>query len=261
MKPEEVARHLRRVVQASDPYRPDFPGTIEGIGDAYVTLDADNDSPYPSSNLNAVYFMGCTKEVVSADIDRIMALFHESGCQRFFFWLSPGPQKDEIRSWLAAYGLNRFGGTVYPTLLRAASPVKPHETSLEVKRLDPEEVETQSEALTEVLSSWGDFMRTTCNQPQFDHYGAYANNRLVAAAGLYVSGDFGYLGWAGTAEPFRGLGGQNALITARINRAVERGCRWVCSETLYMLENSLRNLERNGFHIIYDKEVYIWERP
>ena len=85
MKPEEVARHLRRVVVASDPYRPEFPGTIEGIGDAYVTLDADNDSPYPSSNLNAVHFMGCTKEVVSADIDRIVALFNESGCRRFFF--------------------------------------------------------------------------------------------------------------------------------------------------------------------------------
>jgi len=43
--------------------------------------------------------------------------------------------------------------------------------------------------------------------------------------------------------------------------SVERGCRWACSETLYMLGNSLRNLGRNGFHIIYDKEVYIWERP
>tara|TARA_Y100000588_G_scaffold390265_1_gene495215 strand:+ start:2686 stop:2838 length:153 start_codon:yes stop_codon:yes gene_type:complete len=39
------------------------------------------------------------------------------------------------------------------------------------------------------------------------------------------------------------------------------GCKWVCSETLYLLKPSLRNLQRNGFEIVYDKEVYEWKRP
>ena len=76
---------------------------------------------------------------------------------------------------------------------------------------------------------------------------------------LVTHGDFAYLGWAGTAEEHRGKGGQNALIKTRLNRAAELGCQIACSETLTMLKTSLGNLERNGFKIIYKKQVFVWE--
>ena len=54
-------------------------------------------------------------------------------------------------------------------------------------------------------------------------------------------------------------GGQNVLIKARLNRAAELGCQVACSQTLTMLKTSLGNLESNGFEIIYEKQVFIWE--
>ena len=95
--------------------------------------------------------------------------------------------------------------------------------------------------------------------PGFEHFLAYENDIPVSAAVLATHGDFAYFGWAATAEEHRGKGGQNVLIRARLNRAAELGCRIACSETLIMLKTSLGNLERNGFKIIYKKQVFIWE--
>ena len=136
MTPYQLSRQLRAVKIATDPYRPDRPQIVEHIGDAYITLDPKSDSLYPSTNWNAVYFMGCTKAVTQADIEQTTALFDNAHCPRFFFWLSPCAQEAEIRHWLLDCGLEQFGGTGYPTLLRKAEPVPDHETGLELKRLD-----------------------------------------------------------------------------------------------------------------------------
>ena len=59
-----------------------------------------------------------------------------------------------------------------------------------------------------------------------------------------------------TLEAHRLRGAQNALIVRRVNDALALGCDLIVSETLYKLKNSLRNFQRKGFEIVYDKEVY-----
>ena len=63
---------------------------------------------------------------------------------------------------------------------------------------------------------------------------------------------------AATAESHRQRGAQQALIAARIEQAERIGCSILVSETLTMLEHSLRNLQRAGFQEVYEKEVYEW---
>jgi GNAT superfamily N-acetyltransferase len=73
----------------------------------------------------------------------------------------------------------------------------------------------------------------------------------AGAAGLFVQGDGGYLGFAGTLSEHRGKGAQSALLSARIRRARELGCRWVATETGERqpdrASNSYRNILRAGF--------------
>ena len=47
------------------------------------------------------------------------------------------------------------------------------------------------------------------------------------------------------------------MIARRIERAGRGGCSMLVSETLSILEHSLRNLQRAGFQA-YEKEVYQW---
>ena len=63
---------------------------------------------------------------------------------------------------------------------------------------------------------------------------------------------------ARTVETHRKRGAQQALIAKRVERAEQLGCTILVSETLTMLEHSLRNLQRAGFVEVYDKEVYEW---
>ena len=155
-----------------------------------------------------------------------------------------------------------FGGTGYPTLIRVAEKVSSHRTELEVKRIDREEAEKEREVLVEIYGegSWAEFFIASCDESGFDHYFALDQGRPVSAANLCSTERVGYLGWAATIGSHRGRGGQSALIAERIDRAGERGCRWVCAETLYMLETSLNNLKRFGFEILYEKKIFVWER-
>ena len=57
MSPHDLAKHLHNIHTKADAYRLDLPQVIEGIGDAYITLDPENDTRYPSSTLN----VGCRR--------------------------------------------------------------------------------------------------------------------------------------------------------------------------------------------------------
>jgi GNAT superfamily N-acetyltransferase len=73
----------------------------------------------------------------------------------------------------------------------------------------------------------------------------------AGAAALFVQGEGGYLGFAATLPAHRGKGAQSALLSARIRRAGELGCRWVATETGEKqpgrASNSYRNILRAGF--------------
>lgn len=228
---------------------------------AIVTLDPPSaTSPFPSSNRNGVYFFGCGRRVSGSDLSEILKVFSNSEVERFFFWLSPNPQEEEIVGWLEDNRLKPFAGTTYPTLIRHVEPVTPFQTPLDVHRVSRREVEENRDAVVRIFHPWPcSFFFESIERTGFEHFMAYEAGAPVSAAILACDGDFAYLGWAGTAEAHRGKGGQNALIRARLIRAAELGCRVACSETLAMLKTSLGNLQRNGFETVYHKKVYVWE--
>jgi GNAT superfamily N-acetyltransferase len=104
---------------------------------------------------------------------------------------------------------------------------------------------------------WGEYERSF-GKDGFSHFMAFDGTRPVAIGALAVFEGLGYLTLATTAEGDRQRGAQSALIAARIAKARELGCTALAVETLTMLENSLRNLERAGFRVAYEKEVYGW---
>jgi hypothetical protein len=66
---------------------------------------------------------------------------------------------------------------------------------------------------------------------------AFEGERPVASAALCAFEELGYLGMALNVEPFRRRGAQSALITRRIKKAVEVGCK-IVSETLSIAKHS-----------------------
>jgi GNAT superfamily N-acetyltransferase len=256
----DLARRMRRLTQWVDGRRQ--PPTLirrqfrgGSLGNCYVTIDPDRQTPFAWSNLNRVYMCGAEAGMSSSSVPRMIDLFLTERVNRFFVWLSPGPDMETARGWLEQHGLVRNRRTGYPTLCRTG-PVPFHfETDLEIREVSEAEIAAASGHLGE--RQWSDDACSACGDGFF-HYLAFDGNEPVAIAALCVFEDIGYLMAAATAESHRRRGAQQALIATRIERAEQAGCSILVSETLYMIEHSYRNLRRAGFQEAYEKEIYEW---
>jgi N-acetylglutamate synthase-like GNAT family acetyltransferase len=226
------------------------------FGDCYVTIDPDRQGPFASSNYNRVHMCGAEPGLEPDGIERLIERFKEAGVKRFFVWLSPGPDLHVVRGWLETTGFSRIRRTGYPTLYRTsgASPAR-FTTDLQVREVTPDEIAGARYQLGDML--WPEYARSAGKQGFF-HFMAFDGARPVAIASLCAFEGLGYLATAATAPGDRKRGAQQALIARRIARAEQIGCMALASETLYMLEQSYRNLQRGGFQEAYEKEVYEW---
>jgi GNAT superfamily N-acetyltransferase len=225
------------------------------FGSCYVTVDPGRQDSAASANLNRVYLCGTEAGLQPEGLDHLIELFTAEGVRRFFVWLSPGPDMDRVRGWLRQRGLSRPRWTAYPTLCREGHAPVQFRTDLEIREVGTAEIAAAREQLGETV--WPEYARSA-GMDNFFHYMAFDDTRPVAIAALCLFEDLGYLMAARTTEAHRKRGAQQALIAARVERAEQIGCSIVVSETLTMLEHSLRNLQRAGFQEVYDKEVYEW---
>ena len=255
-----LALKMKRLIQWLDGrcqpeslFRRQFRGSP--CGDCYVTLDPERQGPMASANMNRAYLCGAEPGMRPGCVGRLIDLFVTEGVKRFFVWLSPGPDMEVVRGWLEDGGLRRIRRTGYPTLCRSTPSPLEYTTDLDVRQVSIEQVIGARHTLGDTL--WPEFVRSA-GRDGFFHYMAFDGERPVAIAALCVFEDVGYLMAAATAEADRKRGAQQALIAKRVERAEQLGCAMVVSETLYMLEHSYRNLQRAGFQLAYEKEVYEW---
>src|SRR5262245_16841572 len=225
------------------------------FGQCYVTVDRDRQGSAASFNRNRVHLCGKEPGLEADGLDRLIELFTAQGVNRFFVWLSPGPDIDAVRDWLGQRGFSRKRWTGYPTLRRDSRTPVQLNTELAVRQVGTDEIAAARDELDDTFSP--EYVRSA-GQDGFFHYMAFDGARPVAVAALCVFEDIGYLTCAATAEPDRRRGAQQALIARRVEKAEEIGCAALVSETLTMLEHSHRNLQRAGFREVYDKEVYEW---
>jgi len=225
------------------------------LGKCYLTIDPTRQGETASGNYNRVYLCGREAGVEAASVARWIDLFREHGVKKFFVWLNPGPDMETMRGWLEAGGLSRVPWVRYPTLVRDGNAPVQFRTDLSIREVTPDEIAAAREPLGKAL--WAEYVRSA-GREGFFHYMAFDGARPVAIASLAVFDGLAYLLSASTNEADRGRGAQQALIAARLARAEQLGCAIAVSETLNILEHSLRNLQRVGFREIYEKEVYAW---
>jgi GNAT superfamily N-acetyltransferase len=225
------------------------------FGGAYVTIDPGHQSSFASANLNRVHLCGAEDGMGDDSVARLIELFASEGVTRFFIWLSPGPRMDVVRGWIEQSGLSRIRRTGYPTLWRDRHVPVQFRTDLEIRQVSGADIDAARDQLGETL--WPEFARSA-GEEGFFHYLAFDRDRPVAIAALCIFESLGYLMAAATKETDRKRGAQQALIAKRVEQAEQAGCSILVSETLYMLEQSFRNLQRGGFEEAYEKEVYEW---
>jgi len=223
------------------------------FGSAYVCISPGEQSPFASANHNRIHLCGTAGGLTDDGFARLLKLFDDAGVGRFFVWVSPGPDMDAVRGWLAAAGFARRTHVAYPTLARDAGQPPHVLTDLEIREFSTEDAARLAGRIDD--SSWPDFRRSV-GATGMTHFMAYDRDRPVGSAVLCAFEEVGYLCMAFTAESDRRRGAQQALIARRIEKAAALGYHALVSETLSFLKSSLGNLRKAGFEPLYDKEVY-----
>jgi GNAT superfamily N-acetyltransferase len=253
-----LAKAMKKVMRRTDAFcRPadiiqhQFAGLP--FGSAYACISPGEQGRYASSNQNRLHLCGAEPGLTADGTTGLLKLFVDAGVGRYFVWISPGPDIDVVRRWLADAGLRRWPYVAYLTLACDVREPVAAATGFDIREVDRQEVERLSGRLDGVI--WPEYLRSL-DAPAVHHFMAFEGERPVASAVLCIFEELGYLSMALTAEPFRRRGAQSALIAQRIKKAVAVGCKIVVSETLSILEHSLGNLQKAGFEVAYENEVY-----
>jgi GNAT superfamily N-acetyltransferase len=104
---------------------------------------------------------------------------------------------------------------------------------------------------------------TMIRSERFDVLVATHHGHVVSAGALWCEGERACLAFGVTDPLFRGRGAQSALMSRRLERAFDRGCRWVATETGEALPGepnpSGNNMLRHGFEVVGAREN--WALP
>ena len=154
-------------------------------------------------------------------------------------------------------------GYAWMKFRRNAEPAPPAETDLRVVAVEPDAGADFARAfcggygLPQFLVPW---LTRLPGRPGWHCLVAYDGDEPGAAGALYVHEQVGWLGMAATLPSHRRRGAQNAILAARIARAVEAGCTAIVTETGERVEgrpsNSYRNILRAGFAEAYLRPNY-----
>jgi hypothetical protein len=216
---------------------------------------------------NRVLGLGLEKPATAETLDHIVDLFRASRVKRFALHQAPFAQSEEITD-----GLRRRDFRLhhhYSKLVRDTSAPPAVNTGLAVGRVGKPEAETFARVFIEgELFAWPKdpmpWVRAAVGAPGFSHYLAFDGDKPVATALLYVKGDCGWMGWAGTLTAYRRRGAHAALIAARIKRAAQLGVKWIVCETMAPApgrpSGSYRNQLRLGFKEAYQRPIWVWEQ-
>jgi GNAT superfamily N-acetyltransferase len=232
---------------------------LEVGGSVVMCGDAVPDSPM----LNRIVGLGVDEEATEAGLDAAIDVLQG---RRFYVAVSPSARPRALERWLLARGFEPGWG--WMQFVRSVDDVPFAETKLVLVEIGRDAgaafagIVTSAYGLPEEAEAWiaraPDFPGWTC-------WLACDDDEPVGAAALFVDGDAGYLGFAGTLAEHRGKGAQGALLAARVRRARDAGCTAVYTETGEQLpdrpSNSYRNILRAGFTELHVVANFISPSP
>jgi GNAT superfamily N-acetyltransferase len=100
-------------------------------------------------------------------------------------------------------------------------------------------------------------------EENWKHYMTFYKNIPAGAGAVFFNGDTAWIGFAATEPEYRGKGSQAAILSARIDEARKRGCKWISVETAEDSPEhdapSYRNMLRFGFNFMYKRPNFVFE--
>lgn len=231
---------------------------IREIGDA-VAAAAVND---PSVVINRALGLGTKNKVTHETLSNISKFYADLGINKYFTHIYPDELLENGREMLIDLGFQKSRG--WMKFSRDNSPAPKAPTELEIR-----EASNSEEAMyfgTIVANAFGmtelsaPMLAGLYNDPAWHIFVSYSGNSPAGAGAMYVSGENAWMEWGATDPDFRRMGSQAAIMAARVERALELGCKLMFTETGEAVEgdpqHSYKNILKAGFKESVLRENY-----
>lgn len=212
--------------------------------------------------LNRTIGLGVESPPTRADVTRIVRRHRDAGTRQCGVQLSPDARPAELAGWIGEEGL--VARDAWTKVHRGREPVPSAPTDLRVGPIGQPEAEIfgvlacQGFGMPSVLAP---MLSASVGRAGWHHYMAWDDDQPAAVAAMYVQDNVGWLGIAATLPPFRGRGGQSALMATRIRDGIRLGCQMFVTETGQEHPDrpnpSFQNMMNAGFVVAYHRANYM----
>jgi GNAT superfamily N-acetyltransferase len=212
---------------------------------------------------NRVIGLGNDGVVSDADIDAISNVYRSAGIKDWWIHLIPSAMPRTLPEQLAMRGFTRPDRKSWAKVLRGTEPPSPVETALQVRRVRAGEEEILSSVLATVFEmpqDWIPWFARLLSQLHWCAYVALDDERIVGGGLLHLQGKNAWLGVGGVLPEARRHGAHRALMTRRIQEAIDARCQRIVTETGEPIADepnpSLRNMAVCGFRKVCSRQNF-----
>jgi GNAT superfamily N-acetyltransferase len=227
-------------------------------GDA-VAAAAVND---PSIVINRVSGLG-TKNKFNAEIlSMIKKFYFDLGIKKYFTHIYPDELPKDGLKILDELGFKKSRG--WMKFVRDNSPAPDAPSELEIREASNREeaqhfgrIVANAFGMTELSAP---MLAGLFEDPDWHIFLSFSGDTPAGAGAMYVRGENAWMEWGATDPDFRRMGSQAAIMSARIRKAIDLGCKLMFTETGEAVEgdpqHSYKNILKAGFKESVLRENY-----
>jgi GNAT superfamily N-acetyltransferase len=227
-------------------------------GDA-VAAAAVND---PSVVINRTLGLGTGNEISEKTIKGIKDFYRDLLIKKYFLHIYADELPENGNETLDNLGFQKSRG--WMKFSRDNSPAPDAPTELEIREASTTEeamhfgrIVANAFGMTELSAP---MLAGLYNDPGWHIFVSYSGNSPAGAGAMYVSAESAWMEWGATDPDFRRRGSQAAIMSARIQKAIELGCTHMFTETGEAVEgdpqHSYKNILKAGFKESVLRENY-----
>jgi GNAT superfamily N-acetyltransferase len=213
--------------------------------------------------VNRILGLGLDTPLQHDVLDEIIAHYRERGVRRFALQWCPAAEPSSTEARLTTAGFHLLPPSIKLCRLSDSSFFIDGEWA-RVVEIGRDQAMTFEATVCAGLGVPPALVRTVSapiGDPSWKYYLAYDGAEAIGGAALCARGDVAWCGLAATLPHARRRGVQSALLAHRVREAAALGCPWVSADTIAETperpNQSLRNMQRLGFEIIYERKNYI----
>lgn len=228
------------------------------IGDALCSVSSSE----PSILINRVLGLGSQATPSVGQLAEIRNLYRDAGVQRFFLHVTPGIKDEQLVENLSVAGYEKYRG--WMKFSRGPDPIPPARSDLEVRRIGAEHA-TEFAAIVAPA-----FDMTPACEPaiaalvldnNWQLFMSFDGDDPAGTGAMYLRDDVAYMDFGATHPDFRCRGSQSAVLAARMQAALDAGCKKFVTMTGEEVpgdpQHSYSNILKRGFEEAYLRENWI----